>query len=241
MTIRVTVWNENVHERKEPDVADRYPEGIHGAVADALNADKYNVRTATLQQPDHGLPESVLNQTDVLVWWSHCANDEVDDDVADRVVKRVHDGMGFIPLHSGKNSKPFKRLMGTTCRIKYRHGGETERIWVSDPGHQIADGLDEYFEIPSTEMYGEPFDIPEPDRTVFISWFEGGEVFRSGVCYRRGRGSIFAFRPGHEEYPIFYQKEVRKVIRNAVDWAAPKEGATVRWGEVDSINQLEEQ
>ncbi|EJN57442.1 hypothetical protein HSB1_41300 [Halogranum salarium B-1] len=148
--------------------------------------------------------------------------------------------MGFVPLHSGKNSKPFKRLMRTSCRIKYRHGGETERIWVADPGHQIADGLDEYFEIPSTEMYGEPFDIPEPDRTVFISWFEGGEVFRSGVCYRRGRGRIFAFRPGHEAYPIFYQSEVRRVICNAVDWAAPNEGATVRWGEVDSIERLEE-
>lgn len=240
MSIRVTVWNENVHEREEPDVAERYPEGIHGAVADALEAERYDVRTATLQQPEHGLTESVLDETDVLVWWSHCANDEVDDEVADRVVDRVHDGMGFVPLHSGKNSKPFKRLMGTTCRIKYRHGGETERIWVADPGHQIADGLDEYFEIPSTEMYGEPFDIPEPDRTVFISWFEGGEVFRSGVCYRRGRGRIFAFRPGHEEYPIFYQEEVRKVLCNAVDWAAPSEGATVRWGEVEPIERPEE-
>ena len=120
--------------------------------------------------------------------------------------------------------------MGTTCDIKYRHGGETGRIWVADPGHPIADGLDECFEIPSTEMYGEPYDVPEPDRTVFISWFEGGEVFRSGVCYRRGRGRIFAFRPGHEEYPIFHQAEVQRVIGNAVVWAAPNEGATVNWG-----------
>ncbi|WP_224338006.1 ThuA domain-containing protein [Haloprofundus halobius] len=240
MTVRVTVWNENVHELNEPEVAERYPDGIHGAIAESLDADGFEVRTATLQEPEHGLTEAVLAETDVLVWWSHCANDEVADDVAERVVDRVNDGMGFVPLHSGKNSKPFKRLMGTTCRIKYRHGGETERLWVADPGHPIADGLDDHFEIPSTEMYGEPFDIPEPDRTVFISWFEGGEVFRSGVCYRRGRGRIFAFRPGHEEYPIFYQDEVQQVIENAVEWAAPNEGASATWGEVDPVESGDE-
>ena len=233
MTVQVTVWNENVHERREPAIADVYPDGIHGAIAAGLEVDGYEVQTATLQEPEHGLTEDVLAETDVLVWWSHCANDDVSYDVAERVVNRVYEGMGFIPVHSGKNSKPFKRLMGTTCNIKYRHGGETERIWVADPGHPIADGLNESFEVPSTEMYGEPYDVPEPDRTVFISWFEGGEVFRSGVCYRRGRGRIFAFRPGHEEYPIFYQDEVRRVLDNAVAWAAPNEGSDVVWGEVD--------
>lgn len=228
---RVTVWNENVHEQENEAVAERYPDGIHGTIAEGLTADGFDVGTATLQEPEHGLTEAVLDETDVLVWWSHRANDAVRDDRADRVVECVHDGMGFIPIHSGKNSKPFKRLMGTTCRIKYRHGAETERIWIVDPGHPIADGLDESFEIPATETYGEPYDIPEPDRTVFISWFEGGEVFRSGCCYRRGRGRIFAFRPGHEEYPIFHQDEVKQVISNAVAWAAPTEGATARWGE----------
>ncbi|WP_276255905.1 ThuA domain-containing protein [Halomontanus rarus] len=242
MTIRVTVWNENVHERESESVAERYPEGIHGAVADGLEADEtvdVEVRTATLGEPEHGLTEDVLAATDVLVWWSHCANGEVADEVADRVVDRVHEGMGFVPLHSGKNSKPFKRLMGTTCNIKYRHGGETERIWVADPGHPIADGLEGSFEIPSTEMYGEPYDVPEPDRTVFISWFEGGEVFRSGLCYRRGRGRIFAFRPGHEEYPIFYQDEVKRVIANAVRWAAPNEGAEAVWGESEPLESID--
>ncbi|MCU4975637.1 ThuA domain-containing protein [Halobacteria archaeon AArc-m2/3/4] len=241
MTIRVTVWNENVHEQESESVAERYPEGIHGAVAAGLEEDAVDVevRTATLQEPEHGLTEDVLAETDVLVWWSHCANHEVEDDVAGRVVDRVHEGMGFVPLHSGKNSKPFKRLMGTTCNIKYRHGGETERIWVADPGHPIADGLEGFFEIPSTEMYGEPYDVPEPDRTVFISWFEGGEVFRSGLCYRRGRGRIFAFRPGHEEYPIFYQDEVKQVIANAVEWAAPTEGAEAVWGESEPIESID--
>jgi trehalose utilization protein len=240
MAIRVTVWNENVHEREGQDVADRYPDGIHGAVAEGLTDDGFEVRTATLQDDEHGLTENTLAETDVLVWWSHCANDEVRDDVADRVVNRVHEGMGFVPLHSGKNSKPFIRLMGTTCAIKYRHGGETERIWPADPGHPITDGLPESFEVPSTEMYGEPYDIPEPDRTVFISWFEGGEVFRSGVCYHRGRGRIFAFRPGHEEYPIFYQDEIRRVIGNAVAWAAPNEGADAVYGEVEPAESTDE-
>ncbi|MEY7848395.1 ThuA domain-containing protein [Natrarchaeobius sp. A-rgal3] len=241
MTVRVTVWNENVHEREEKAVEKRYPDGIHGAIADALSGEGRTVRTATLEEPEHGLTEDVLAETDVLVWWSHCANDEVSDVVAGRVVDRVHEGMGFIPVHSGKNSKPFKRLMGTTCNIKYRHGGETERIWVADPGHPIADGLEESFEVPSTEMYGEPYDVPEPDRTVFISWFEGGEVFRSGLCYRRGRGRIFAFRPGHEEYPIFYQDEIRRVLDNAVEWATPTEGSSTVWGEVEPEEPLEEE
>ena len=238
---RVTVWNENVHEQREDeDVDERYPDGIHGAIADGLEEHGYDeVRTATLQEPEHGLTEEALDETDVLVWWSHCANDEVEDEVASRVVDRVHEGMGFVPLHSGKNSKPFKRLMGTSCSIKYRHGGETERIWAVDPGHPIADGLDEYFEVPQTEMYGEPFDVPEPDRLVFCSWFEGGEVFRSGCCYRRGRGRIFAFRPGHEEYPIFYQEEIKRVIANAVGWASPTEGANATYGEVDPIEELD--
>lgn len=240
MSIQVTVWNENVHERKEPDVAERYPNGIHGAIASDLESRGHEVRTATLGEAEHGLTEDVLERTDVLVWWSHCANDEVDDGVADRVVDRVHEGMGFVPLHSGKNSKPFKRLMGTTCDIKYRHGGERERVWVVDPGHPIADGLDEQFQIPATETYGEPYDVPEPDRTVLVSWFEGGEVFRSGICYRRGRGRIFAFRPGHEEYPIFHQSEVKRVIHNAVEWAAPTEGASARWGETDPLESVDE-
>lgn len=241
MTIQVTVWNENVHEEEEPEIAELYPDGIHGAIAEGLAADGYDVRTAKLDEPEHGLTEAVLAETDVLVWWSHCANDEVEDEVADRVVNRVHEGMGFVPVHSGKNSKPFKRLMGTTCNIKYRHGGETERIWVADPGHRIADGLDEYFEVPETEMYGEPYDVPEPDSTVFISWFEGGEVFRSGVCYRRGRGRIFAFRPGHEEYPIFYQDEIRHVLANAVAWARPSEGSAATWGEVDPVESPDDE
>jgi len=239
MTLRVTVFDEGVQKRRG-EIDDVYPDGIDGTLAELFRDAGHEVRTATLTDPQHGLDEETIEWTDVLVWWSHIANDELDDAVADRVVEAVQDGMGFLALHSGKNSKPFRRLMGTSCGIKYRVAGERERVWVVDPGHPIADGLPEHFEIPETEMYGEPYDVPEPDRTVFVSWFEGGEVFRSGLCYRRGRGRIFAFRPGHESYPIFHQDEVRQVIRNAVEWAAPTEGSEVMYGEAEPIEPLED-
>ncbi|RZH67393.1 ThuA domain-containing protein [Natrinema altunense] len=226
----VTIWNEFRHEREDDAVAAVYPDGIHAPIADAL-ADDHAVRTATLDDPEHGLTAGVLDATDVLLWWGHEAHDEVRDAVVDRVHERVLEGMGLIPLHSSHYSKIFKRLMGTSCRLQYREDGGTERLWVVDPGHPIADGLDESIELSESEMYGEPFDIPKPDRQVFVSWFEGGEVFRSGCCYRRGNGRIFYFRPGHETYPIYEHDDIRRVLRNAVDWAAPTEGSPRTFGE----------
>ncbi|WP_254523106.1 ThuA domain-containing protein [Natrinema caseinilyticum] len=228
--VAVTIWNEFRHEREDEAVGAVYPNGIHEVLAAAL-ADAHDVRTATLDEPHHGLTAEVLEATDVLLWWGHEAHDEVSDAVADRVHRRVLEGMGFLPLHSSHYAKPFVRLMGTSCSLQYREDGATERLWVVDPGHPIADGLDEFVELPETEMYGEPFDVPEPDRQVFVSWFEGGEVFRSGCCYRRGNGRIFYFRPGHETYPIYHDAAVRRVLRNAVEWASPTEGAPRTFGE----------
>ena len=220
--LRVTVWGENVHERENPIVRGIYPEGMHTTIAAAIGEDGgCETRTATLEQPEHGLTESVLAETDVLVWWAHAAHGKVDDAVVERVLARVWEGMGFIALHSAHYAKPFKRLMGTTCSLTWREAGEKERLWVCNPGHPIARGIDRYFEIPNTEMYGEPFAIPTPDETLFISWFEGGEVFRSGCTWKRGAGKIFYFRPGHEVYPIYHHPIVRQVLRNAVRWAAP--------------------
>ncbi len=227
---RVTVWNEYQHEKTNPEVAKIYPNGIHGVIAQHLNASGLTVQTATLEQPEHGLTDAVLNQTDVLVWWGHVAHDRVQDNVVDKVHKRVLDGMGLIVLHSGHFSKIFKRLMGTSGNLKWRNSGETERIWVVAPGHPIAAGLDEYFEIAREEMYGEFFDIPAPDTLVFISWFQGGEVFRSGCCFHRGRGKIFYFRPGDQNYPTYHQPEVLRVIANAVRWAAPVAGPEIQFG-----------
>lgn len=227
---RVTVWNEYRHERQHQAIADIYPDGMHGAIAAALRTAGLAVRTATLDEPEHGLTDAVLENTDVLIWWGHMAHGEVQDVIVDKVHARVMQGMGLLVLHSGHFSKIFIKLMGTSCNLKWREMGEKERVWVVSPGHPIAKGLGEYFEIPNAEMYGEHFDIPEPDNLVFVSWFAGGEVFRSGCCYHRGRGKIFYFRPGHETYPIYHHPQVLQVIDNAVRWAAPNAGPEVTFG-----------
>jgi trehalose utilization protein len=231
--VSVTVWNEYRHEREDDEVAEVYPDGIHAALADALAERGHDVTTATLDEPEHGLPEDVLDETEVLLWWGHAAHDEVEDAVVDRVVSRVRDGMGFLPLHSAHYSKPFKRLMGTSCSLKWRESGERERLWTVEPGHPVADGVDETFVVTEAEMYGERFDVPEPDTLVFLSWFEGGEVFRSGCCYRRGSGRVFYFRPGHETYPIYRDETIRHVIDNGVRWAAPDDGPSPTFENVD--------
>ena len=219
--LRVTIWHEYRHEKLEKHVADVYPDGIHGALAAGLAPQGYDIKTATLDEPEHGLSQEVLDNTDVLTWWGHMAHGEVSDEIVDRVQERVLNGMGLIVLHSGHLSKIFQRLMGTGCMLKWREADEKERIWVVDPSHAICAGLPEYIEIPQAEMYGEHFDIPPPDTLVFISWFEGGEVFRSGCCYQRGQGKIFYFRPGHETYPIYHMPIVHQVIGNAINWARP--------------------
>ena len=223
--IHVTVWNEFRHEKTEEKVKEIYPNGIHTAIADYLNTlDGIEAGTATLDEPEHGLTDEVLDKTDVLTWWGHMAHHEVKDEIVDKVQKRV------LVLHSGHFSKIFRRLMGTACDLKWREIGEKERLWVMEPGHPIVEGIGEYIELPHEEMYGERFDIPAPDTLVFVSWFAGGEVFRSGCCYHRGNGKIFYFRPGHESYPTFYQPDVQKVIGNAVRWAAPVDGPRFRFG-----------
>ncbi len=221
MAIRVTVWGENVHERTNQEVQEIYPEGMHTCIAQGLSEDaEIETQTAVLQDPEHGLSEEVLKNTDVLTWWGHCAHQDVSDEIVDRVQKRVWEGMGLLVLHSGHYSKIFKRLMGTTCSLTWREAGEKERVWVVNPTHPITQGIDRYFEVENSEMYGEPFIIPTPDESIFISWYEGGEVFRSGVTYRRGAGNVFYFSPGHESYPVYHNEKVQLVLKNAVKWAA---------------------
>lgn len=230
-TLRVVVWGENVHEHINAKVAAVYPQGMHTVIAAGLREllPTAEVSTATLQEAEHGLTEARLAETDVLTWWGHKAHGDVSDEVVARVQKRVLEGMGLIVLHSGHFSKIFKRLMGTTCSLTWREADEKERLWVCNPGHPIAQGIGPYFELPREEMYGEPFGVPPPEEQVFISWFEGGEVFRSGCCYTRGNGKIFYFRPGHETYPTYFDANVRRVLANAVEWARPP---ATRW--VDS-------
>lgn len=221
--IRVTIWNEFLHERTYPEVGQVYPEGIHGALAGALGQhSELEVRTATLGEPQHGLSQAVLDWTQVLLWWGHAAHDAVSDEVVNQIHKRVLEGMGLVVLHSGHHSKIFKRLMGTSCSLCWREAGERERVWVINPGHPIAAGIDHCIELPNSEMYGEPFGIPAPDELVFVSWFEGGEIFRGGCCWTRGSGRIFYFSPGHEAYPIYHEPAIQRVIYNAVCWARPQ-------------------
>jgi trehalose utilization protein len=224
---RVTVWTEYVQDRRDEPVKAVYPHGIHAAIAGGLTDAGFDVAIAHLDDEEHGLTEEVVAATDVLVWWGHVAHPKVSDEVVDRVQARVLDGMGLIVLHSGHHSKIFRRLMGTTANLHWREAGERERIWVVDRSHPIAEGLGESFVVEPEEMYGEPFDVPPPDELVLISWFQGGEVFRSGCCWRRGRGRIFYFRPGHETHPTYFDPNVRRVIANAAAWAALPRGAAL--------------
>ena len=226
--LRVTVWHEYRHELKHESVSSVYPAGMHIVMADAISEHlgaQVQVRTATLDEPEHGLTDEVLANTDVMTWWGHMAHGDVSDAIVQKVANRVLEGMGIIFLHSAHYSKPFRKLMGTGCGLKWREAGEMERIWNVNPSHEITDGIGECFEIPHEEMYGELFDIPQPDELVFVSWFEGGNVFRSGCTWTRGKGKVFYFRPGHETFPTYFHPQVRRVLANAVRWAAPRSSA----------------
>jgi trehalose utilization protein len=229
MPIRCTVWGENIHEQEDEVVAQIYPAGIHGTIAQGLRQDSQIIaRSVTLQDPEHGCTSEILSETDVLIWWGHADHEAVADVVVDRIVSQVWQGMGFIALHSAHFSKPFMRLMGSPCSLHWREAGERERLWVINRAHPIARDLPSHFELETEEMYGEPFAIPEPLETIFISWFQGGEVFRSGVTYQRGAGRVFYFRPGHETYPTYHNNVIQRVLRNAVHWACSPR----RWNDI---------
>jgi len=236
--VKVTIWNENRHENKNEKVRAIYPNGIHGAIAEFLDSAGFETKTATLDEPEHGLTDDVLSKTDVLIWWGHLAHHEVSDEVVQKVKERVLNGMGLIVLHSGHFSKIFKSLMGTSCDLKWREADDKERLWVVDPSHPIAEGIGEYIELEREEMYGEHFDIPAPDELIFTSWFEGGEVFRSGCTFKRGNGKVFYFRPGHETYPTYHNKEVQRVITNAVSWAKPADRKRPVYGNSQPLEKI---
>lgn len=239
--INVTIWNEYCHEKLSESVEKVYPKGIHGAIEEKLSEfGKFNIRCATFDMKDHGLSDEVLNNTDVLIWWGHMKHNEVSDEIAQKIKDRVLNGMGFIALHSAHGSKPFKLLMGTSCRVKWRENDEKERVWVIDPSHPIARNVPEYIEFEQEETYGEFFDIPVPDELVFMSWFSGGEIFRSGCCYKRGLGKIFFFRPGHEEYPTYYRDDVTRIIANAVEWACPNGITKPTMGHVEPLENVKD-
>jgi trehalose utilization protein len=225
--IKVTVWGENLHEKRDELVQKLYPDGMHATIASGISeylGDGATVRTATLDEPEHGLTEKLLAETDVLTWWGHIGHDKVDDEIVERVKGRVLQGMGLLVLHSGHFSKIFRSLMGTSCALRWRSIGERELVWTVSPGHAIVEGVPPVFAIGAQEMYGEFFDIPQPDELVFISSFTGGEVFRSGCCFYRGAGRVFYFSPGDQEYPVYHHPMVRRVLANGVRWASRDDG-----------------
>ena len=230
--MKITVWNEFAHEKSDPAVKAIYPDGIHQTIAAFLRDAGYEVRTATLDDPECGLTEEVLNDTDVLFWWGHMRHGDVPDSVVSRVYKHVIGGMGMVVLHSGHASKIFQKLMGTPSgELKWRESGDKEILWVIEQGHPITRGIGEKIILEHEETYGEHFLIPQPDELVFISWFTGGEVFRSGCVYKRGRGKIFYFRPGHESVPTYHNPEVQKVLINAAAYVyTPKAEAPYQYG-----------
>ena len=221
---RITIWTEYPLDTKEipPDVLAAYPKGMANALADIFRGDKdCKIEIASIFEKDDGLSEERLNDTDVLIYWAHMLHGKVADETVERVIRHVNTGMGVILLHSAHHSKLFKRLLGTTCDLTWREVGEYERLWIAAPAHPIAAGVENGFIIPNDEMYGEPFDIPQPETTVFLGWFEGGEVFRSGVTYTRGYGKVFYFQPGHETFPVYTQPEIKKIIANAANYVCP--------------------
>ncbi|GHU07892.1 trehalose utilization protein ThuA [Spirochaetia bacterium] len=220
--IRVTVWNEYGKEQEGKEVSDVYPNGMHEAIAAFLNKDpEISAKTSTMRDSEQGLSEALLAETDVMLWWGHIHHNEVEEKYVQRVIDSVHSGMGIIFLHSAHQSRPFLRLLGTSGRLSWREANERERLWTATPGHPIAQGVPEQFVIEHDEMYSEPFGIPEPLSTVFIGWFQGGNVLRSGVTFMRNNGRIFYFQPGHETFPVYHNVHVQRILTNAVKWSHP--------------------
>jgi trehalose utilization protein len=186
--LKVTIYNEGVHEKKEAAIAEIYPEGIHGQLKKVLS-DEFDVTTYTLETVNE-ITTEVLNNTDVLLWWGHMAHSEVKDELVERVKNRVYnDGMGFLPIHSAHHSKPFRAILGTTGNLAW---GRDQKaiVWNLNPTHPIAAGIPQHFEL-FEELYAEPFFIPKPDDLIFGTWYEDGNIFRGGCTLTRGLGKIF--------------------------------------------------
>jgi len=230
--IRVTIWHEYTHEKHSPEIAAIYPEGIHGQIKKALSYDgDLDITLAALDDPDQGLPEELLNNTDVLLWWGHMRHGDVDDGLAARIRDRVYRcGMGFIALHSAHHSKPFRTIVGCTGDLLW--GDEQKEIvWNLNPGHPIAAGIPDHFCLPIEELYAEPFAV-QPDELIFTAWFEDGYIMRNGMVFNRGAGKVFYFQPGHETCPTYHNETVQKVLINAAAWAYTPRAEEYRYGHI---------
>jgi len=217
--VKALVWSEFTEPK------DVYPKGIHGDIAEYLNASgNVEAKVVQLSDPDQGVSQAMLDWADVLLWWGHQKHRDVTDETVQRIVKSVKEGgMGYFAMHSAHYSRGLIAILGTPCGLGSVGDGGAESISVVMPDHPIAKGVSD-FVVPRTEYFGEPFGVPEPEAVVFKSTFEKGDNiwFRSGCCWTVGKGRVFYFRPGHETYPIMRQPEVQKVIYNATLWSAKR-------------------
>jgi trehalose utilization protein len=273
---RVLVWDERQPRQKEA-----YPNWLGNQIADQLKQRPgLAVRSAALDDPGHGL--STLDETDVLIWWGHVRQLEIELPVAKEIVQRIQEGrLQLIALHSAHWSRPFVEAMKERARTDalrglpaserttavfvetelfprsfiapkrtdplspsvkyqrtpgqpveiyltlpnccfpaYRDDGKPSELITLLPRHPIARGLPAKLSITQTEMYDEPFHVPPPDEVVFEERWAAGERFRSGSVWRLGKGRVFYFRPGHEQYPVYFDPHMLQILENAVRWLA---------------------
>jgi len=222
--INVVIWNEFRHEKTKEKARALYPNGLHATIKGYLDKNEdMEITLAALDDPDQGLSDERLQNTDVLVWWGHMAHDEVDSVLVKKIRDRVWEGkMGFIALHSAHMARPFCAIVGTEGVLSCGRN-QKEIMWTLMPSHEISAGIPDHFLIEEEELYAEPFHIPEPDELVFGAWFEDGHILRAGAGFRRGAGKIFYFQPGHETCPSFHNPYVLRVIENAIRWVRPCE------------------
>jgi len=225
---KVVVWSEGT-ANVDPGSKAVYPNDINTAIAQGLQplaASGWEIVKASLNDPDQGISDALLNSTDVLIWWGHKKHGDVKDQLVSQIVNRVKEGnMGFIATHSSHFCKPLKQLLGTACSWgEYKADGTSVEILVKEPSHPICKGVKD-FKLPKIECYGEPFAVPTPEAVpldgVYTRPDGQTQPGRMGLCWTIGKGRVFYFTPGHETYNDYYLPEVRRIFVNAVEWAAP--------------------
>lgn len=234
---RVVVWSEATAPKHV------YPDDINGAIAEGLKClQGWEVIKAGIDDPDQGLSDERLNGCDVLIWWGHKRHKLVKDELVEKIVRRVKEGgMGFISLHSAHFAKPNIALMSesetskeTLDKVKpqgrvaawstYKGDSVSLTITVKTPSHPIAKGIRE-FTVSHSERYSDPYAVPMPQTVVFEgdAKLKDGSIDHSqvGLCWQIGKGKMFYLQAGHETNPVFMDANIRRIIANAVRWAAP--------------------
>lgn len=221
-TRKVLVWSEGTAPKNV------YPNDINAAIAEGLKPLKgWEVQAVSINDPDQGLPDDLLNSASALIWWGHQRHGDVKDELVAKIKTRVtEEGMGFIATHSAHYSKALKAILGTPCGWSYYtdDGAKLDMV-VKAPTHPICKGVKD-FTIPHTERYGDPFQCPTPETVLFDGIYtmkdDKTEHCLQGFTWTIGKGRVMYFQPGHEGYPIYFMPEVQQIFRNGVQWVASK-------------------